>query len=325
MIELSENEKGILEEIQQDIPLVERPFLQIGARLGLDESHVLSTIGGLINLGLIRDISAIYNAKGLKYKSTLVALSTDTPDETAEVINSLPGVSHNYYREHHFNIWFTLTIPEDQDFDNVINSCLENTNYSSYRLLPSIKTFKIGVNFKFKGEQKKKEKNTYSNDVGSISIDRSLIRALQNPFPLVSRPWAEIARSLGRKEEDLLKDIELLKENKVIKRISGVIRHRKAGYGANGMACFHMPGENVEEAGNKASEYNAVSHCYQRPVYEDWPYSLFAMTHGTSKKECEEIIKEIANEIGAIDSLVLYSTKEYKKERVKYFLEEQNV
>ena len=320
MTELSNLDKHLLEEIQQDIPLVNQPYRLMGERIGISEDQVLSTIKNLIANGYIRDISAIYNAAGLGYKSTLVALSTLEPDRTAAEISLYPGVSHNYFREHDFNIWFTLTIPEDLSFEKVIDDILINAEYRNYRILPSIKTFKIGVNFRFSSDKKKKDKNTYSSAIKKMTIDQDLIRSLQKPFPLVPSPWSQIAHELGKTEDDMFREILLLKEAKVIKRISGVLRHRKAGFGANGMACFQLNEDQIDEAGKKAAEFNAVSHCYQRPVYPDWPYSLFAMTHGTSKDECEEVIKEIAGEIGAEKSLTLYSTKEYKKERVKYFL-----
>ncbi|MDA3808894.1 MAG: hypothetical protein PF518_01060 [Spirochaetaceae bacterium] len=320
MNELVEIEKLILDEIQKDIPLVSKPFLVMGNSLGLTEKNVLSTIQDLLDRGFIRDISAIYNARGLGYKSTLVALSSEEPDKTAAAINRHPGVSHNYYREHDFNIWFTLTIPEDKDFKRIIEGILKNESYNNFRVLPSLRTFKIGVNFRFSGEIKKKGINKYSSDVVQVDFDKNLIRSLQRSFPLVPSPWLEIARELEISENELLKEVEILKKSKVIKRISGVLRHRKAGYGANGMACFQLKEEQIEEAGIKAAHFNAVSHCYQRPVYPDWPYSLFAMTHGKTKEDCDAVINEISNEIGAEKSLTLYSTKEYKKERVKYFI-----
>jgi DNA-binding Lrp family transcriptional regulator len=320
MRELSPREKAVLEEIQQDIPLLDRPFQEIGLKIGLTETQLLSSLEDLIHRGYIRDISAIYNAKGLGYKSTLVALSTDFPDETASALNLLSGVSHNYLRDHYFNIWFTLTIPVKQDFAEIIENCLRGERYRGYRILPSLRTFKIGVNFRFKNDLIKKEKNSYSGDVASTSINKDLIRSLQNPFPLISRPWEQIARGLGKNTEVLFTEIAELKKCRVIKRISGVLRHRKAGFAANGMACFHIKEGCIDTAGFKTAEYRAVSHCYERPVYDDWPYSLFAMTHGTSKEACEEVIREIAGDIDALDYLVLYSEKEYKKERMKYFL-----
>lgn len=323
MTELNSLEKKVLDVIQQDIPLSEYPFRDMAGTAGTDENSFLNALQSLLERDVIRDISAIYNAKGLGYRSTLVALASEDPDRTAAAISRHPGVSHNYYREHEFNVWFTLTVPEDRDLDEVIQKMLEGEEYIKYRILPSVRTFKIGVNFRFSGEKKKKSENTYSSKVGIRTIDEDLIRELQKPFPLVSRPWSLIAERLGRSEESLLGEISELKKARIIKRISGVVRHRKTGYGANGMACFQLPKERIEEAGMKAAQYNAVSHCYERPVYPDWPYSLFAMTHGESEEECEAVINEIASEIGAEKTLVLYSTKEYKKERVKYFLEEE--
>lgn len=325
MITLSETDKLFLDEIQKDIPLVTRPFKEMGERLGIDEYTVIETIKNLKNQDYIRDISAIYNAKGLGYKSTLVALSSDSPDKTAEVINRNPGVSHNYYREYVFNVWFTLTVPEVLDFEEVIGTILEGESYNKYRILPSLKTFKIGVNFRFSGEKKKKSTNNYTSEINKVEIDRDLIRSLQEPFPLIAEPWKKIAVDLGKTEKNLFEEITTLKKAHVVKRISGILRHRKTGYDANGMACFQLEEKEIEKAGLKAAEYNAVSHCYQRPIYPDWPYSLFCMTHGTSKEECEGIISEIAQEIGALKTLTLYSTKEYKKERVKYFLEDIHV
>lgn len=322
MTELNDLEKKILDLIQQDIPLEEYPFREMAEKAGTDEGFFVHTLQSLLERDLIRDISAIYNAKGLGYKSTLVALASGDPEKTAEAINGHSGVSHNYYREHEFNVWFTMTIPEDRDLDDEIQQMLEGEDYIKYRILPSLQTFKIGVNFNYSGDLRKKSENNYSSSVDSIAIDRDLIRELQKPFPLVSRPWEHIADLLGRDVEDMIAEIEALKKARIIKRISAVVRHRKTGYGANGMACFKLPSLQIEEAGIKAARYSAVSHCYERPVYPDWPYSLFAMTHGSSEEECQEIIGEIASEIGAEKTLVLYSTKEYKKERVKYFMED---
>ena len=321
MSELSDLEKRVLDVVQQDIPLVNRPFRNMSDKAGTDEESFLQCVQSLFDRDLIRDISAIYNARGLGYQSTLVAVSTASPDKTANAISRYPGVSHNYYREHHFNVWFTLTIPEERDLDEVIRQILKDENYDSFRILPSIKTYKIGVNFRFSGEKKKKTINNYSSRIDSVDINRDLIRKMQTPFPLVPEPWSEIADALGKSEEELFREIDILKKAKVIKRISGVIRHRKTGFGANGMACFQLSEDNIDSAGEKAARYSAVSHCYRRPVFPDWPYSLFAMTHGAAEEECENTAAEIATEIDAEKTLVLYSTKEYKKERVKYFLE----
>lgn len=321
MIELQEIDKLLLEEIQQDLPLVGRPFMEIGRRIGLDEASVLSHLISLKEKTYIRDISAIFIAKGLGYKSTLVALSSPEPDKIAKCISQHPGVSHNYYRKHDFNVWFTLTIPEKEDINSEIQVMLKGQNYRNYRILPSIRTFKIGVNFRFTDKKKRSVKVQESTLKKGIVVDKNLVKILQNPFPLIPEPWNEMAQNSGKTVEQLLEHIDIMKKEGIIKRISGVLRHRNAGFKANGMACFRIDESKVVDSGIKASGFEAVSHCYQRPVYPDWPYSLFAMTHGRTEKECEGIIDEITKEIGADECLILYSTKEYKKERVKYFIE----
>ena len=83
-----------------------------------------------------------------------------------------------------------------------------------------------------------------------------------------------------------------------------------------------MPEAEIEEAGLRAAKFPQVSHCYQRPAYPPrWPYNLFAMIHGQSEEEVERIAAAIAEKTGIKDYVILYSTTEYKKERVKYFME----
>ncbi len=321
MTELTPLEKRVMDAVQLDIPLTEMPFRLMAATAGCDEEILILTLRSLIERDLIREVSAIYNARGLGYVSTLVAVSTDDPDTTAGVISGHPGVSHNYYREHDYNIWFTLTLPAALGIDDEVRKLLDGSDYRKYRLLPSLRTFKLGVNFRYSGKQDKKQNYDSPPQAAAVPVDRDLIRELQKPFPLLPRPWHRIALNLGRSEQQLFSEIERLKKAGVIKRISGIVRHRKTGYGANGMACFRLPPDGIEQAGLKAAAYSAVSHCYERPVYPDWPYPLFAMTHARTKQECDRIITEIAREIEAEETLILYSSKEYKKERVKYFLE----
>jgi len=158
-----------------------------------------------------------------------------------------------------------------------------------------------------------------------VPIDEKLIVLLQQPFPLVSNPWKMIAESVNRTESNLIEDINGLKRSGALKRISAVLRHRNAGFTANGMACFKVPVERIDEAGQTISEFSEVSHCYQRPVYPDWQYNLFAMTHARSTEQCESIISRIAKQINSDEYFTLYSIKEFKKERVKYFMEDSNV
>ena len=124
-------------------------------------------------------------------------------------------------------------------------------------------------------------------------------------------------------EEELLDRARELASTGIMRRFGAVLRHRRVGYTANGMACWIVPDARIEEVGRRAAQFSQVSHCYQRPAYPPrWPYSLFTMVHGQAKMEVESVIAEIARETGLDRYKVLFSTREFKKERVRYFEEE---
>ena len=108
----------------------------------------------------------------------------------------------------------------------------------------------------------------------------------------------------------------------LLRRFAAVLYHRNAGFTANGMGVWKVPPEQIQEAGMAAASFPQVSHCYERPTYPDWPYSLFTMVHTRTVEECEKLMQEIAEKMGVKEYAVLYSTKEYKKIRLKYFSEE---
>ncbi|MFQ6059598.1 MAG: Lrp/AsnC family transcriptional regulator, partial [Anaerolineae bacterium] len=152
--------------------------------------------------------------------------------------------------------------------------------------------------------------------------DIPFVRALQEDLFLVPRPFARAAARLGLSEERLLDKARELDAAGIMRRFAAVLRHRRVGYTANGMACWVVPEAEIEEVGRRGAGFPQVSHCYQRPAYPPrWPYNLFTMIHGQSKGEVEEVAAAIAERTGIEDYVILYSTTEYKKERVKYFME----
>ena len=113
-----------------------------------------------------------------------------------------------------------------------------------------------------------------------------------------------------------------LRDRKIMRRFSAVLYHRKAGFRANAMGVWKVPEERIDEIGNMFAHYQAVSHCYQRPTYPDWPYSIFTMAHGRSKEECDAILDAIAEETGVEERATLYSSTEFKKIRLLYFTDD---
>ena len=113
-----------------------------------------------------------------------------------------------------------------------------------------------------------------------------------------------------------------MQERRLLRRVAAILFHRRAGFSANGMGVWKVPDERIMELGPRMAAFRGISHCYQRPTYEDWPYSVFTMAHGRSKEECDAILDSIAAETGISDRATLYSSTEFKKIRLLYFTED---
>jgi DNA-binding Lrp family transcriptional regulator len=113
-------------------------------------------------------------------------------------------------------------------------------------------------------------------------------------------------------------------DRKLLRRVAAILYHRRAGFSANGMGVWRVPEEEIQETGRRMAAVRGISHCYQRPTYADWPYSVFTMAHGRSKEECDAVLDSIADAHGlhGPDRATLYSSTEYKKIRLHYFTEE---
>lgn len=326
-------DKEILNLLQRDLPLVREPFAELGAGLGLSDHDVIRRIEALKRTRVIRQISAIFDTRVLGYDSSLVA-SRIPPEhlrEGAKAINSHPGVSHNYERDNEFNLWYTVAVPPDSrlGLEGTVEVLHRISGAEKTRILPTLKLFKIGVTLDMKeGATARKEAPAYGEndrqaaDRNITEEDKAAIRILQEDLPLTPRPFDLWAEQAGMEPAELLDRARDLKARKIMRRFAAVLYHRKAGFRANAMGVWKVPKERVDEVGMKFAGYQAVSHCYERPTYEDWPYSIFSMVHGRSKDECEAVLKAMSEESGITEYDSLYSTREYKKTRVRYFTPE---
>jgi DNA-binding Lrp family transcriptional regulator len=319
--------------IQNEFPLVARPYAAFAEQLGVDEATVVERIRANRDNGKIRQISAIFDTRALGYTSSLVAARVDASrqDEAAAVFSAHPGVSHNYLREHELNIWFTVAVPPDSQLglDDTITLLGELAGVESIRPLPTLKLHKIGVDLDVKGGRAANAKKARQapelptpEPASLTDRDKDAIRALQIDLPATPRPFLELAERFGFDEAELLERGARYMRTGQMRRYAAVLAHRKAGFVFNGMGVWKVPEERINEVGAIMGSYTGVSHCYQRPTYPDWPYNLFSMTHGRTKQECEDVLSAISAETGLTDYIVLYSIKEYKKVRVSYFTPE---
>jgi len=323
-------DRKLLNLIQGDFPLVSEPFAALGERIGISAEAVMDRISRLKEMHVIRQISAIFDSRNLGYSSSLVAMKfpKERIDEGAAIINKHPGVSHNYRRNHPYNLWFTIAVPPGRSLEGDIQRLAELARPDRTWLLPTLRLFKIGVNLDMSGEADitRKDNGGYSWKIAPQVValteeETRAIRELQKNLPIVPRPYLVWADNMGVAEERLFEMARSFLERKQMRRFSAVLHHRDAGYVANAMGVWAVPEDQVEEMGLRMASFAAVSHCYHRPTYPDWPYSIFTMIHAHDAAECRKVAAEISKETGIEEYDLLFSTKEYKKTRVQYFVE----
>ena len=329
--QLDNLDKEILNEIQWTFPLVSKPFDDLAKKFGISIDVIKERLIRLKKIGVLRQLSAIFDTRRLGYKSSLVAMEIepDKLDFVASQINRHPGVSHNYERNHQFNLWFTLAVPPGSDLKSEVDKFTKLDGIKKTRMLPTIKLFKIGVKLDMvddkKHEIKPSEEKKKINNVKFVVTeeDKQFIRELQKDMEIIDRPFLKSAQTLGISEEQLFEKIKYYEEIGVMRRFAAILRHRDVGFTANGMIVWEVPEDRIEQVGEKLGAFPQVSHCYQRPVYPDWPYNVFSMIHCKSKDEAEDVAKIIQKQINVDDYMILFSAREFKKIRVEYFVEHE--
>lgn len=315
-------EKRLLELVQLRFPLTPFPFRSLGEEVGLGEAECLELLRRLKAEGVVRQVGAIFESRALGYRSALVALklAPQDLDGAAAVINAHPGVSHNYAREHPFNLWFTLSLPRSEDMAARVREMAAQAGAEEYLFLPTLKVFKISAFFPLgQGLTAQAPRPLAPRPARLSPAERRGAGLLQQDLPLVPRPFAELANGSGMGEGELLEMARRLLERGVMRRYSAHLHHRRLGFAENALGCWAVPASRVEEAGRMMATSPRVTHCYRRPVRPNWPYRLYTMVHAPTRQECQEIAAGLARDTGVKDYLLLFSTREYKKERVSYF------
>jgi siroheme decarboxylase len=328
-IALDELDKRLLNLMQGSFPIAERPYQHVAAGAGIEEREAISRVHRLIDERIIRQVTPIFDTRALGYSSMLVAAKVDpeNPWRAANIINEHPGVSHNYLRNHDFNIWFTIATEPDSrlGLGGTLEVLARLAGAESIRQLPTLRLFKIRMDLEMEGGTDDLAKAV---DVAPPAetepqpydeFDIAVIRALQGDLPVTPEPYAPAAVELEISQDRLLEHLAGMQERRLLRRVAAILFHRRAGFSANGMGVWQVPDERIMELGPRMAAFRGISHCYQRPTYEDWPYSIFTMAHGRSKDECDAILDSIASHTGVTERATLYSSTEFKKIRLLYF------
>ncbi|MEA2404751.1 MAG: siroheme decarboxylase [Thermoleophilaceae bacterium] len=331
-VPLDETDKRLLNAMQGKFPLEPRPYKAVGDETGISEDRAMERVQELIDDRIIRQVTPIFDTRALGYSSMLVAAKVDAenPHRPASIINAHPGVSHNYLRNHEFNLWFTIATEPDSKLglEGTLDALAAEAGAESVRMLPTLKMFKIRMDLEMAGGTKDLASTVEAAEPMELDpqpyddFDIAVIRALQGDMPVVPEPYAPAAAELGIGQDKLLAHLAGMKERRLLRRVAAILFHRRAGFSANGMGVWKVPDGQEVEYGKRMAAYRGISHCYQRPTYADWPYSVFTMAHGRSKEECDAILDTIAEDTGVEERSTLYSSTEFKKIRLLYFTDD---
>lgn len=318
----------ILLEIQHNFPICAKPFEEIANKFATTEQNVIELLRSQKNDKIIRQTSAIFDTKRLGYSSSLVAFEVDEGDieSASKIINAHPGVSHNYLRSHKYNIWFTLAVAPNSKLglQKTVEYLASQTNARNFLILPTLKMFKIAVKLDTTKTKKLKEAVVQKSAkyIEMTNDHFRVIEVLQRDIEFVSEPFAKAIEELNMTYERFFELFYELKDSGVMRRFAAILNHKKAGFSSNAMVVWEIDENKADDIGKICASFSSVSHCYLRPVYENWKFNLFTMIHATSEEELQGVISAIASEIEYVSNFVLHSIREFKKVRIIYFSSE---
>lgn len=312
--------------VQAGVPLVPEPFVAIAETTGLDPDTVRGTLQRWKDDGILREISAVLEGSAFGWESALVAgrVPADRIDAVAAIVGAHPNVTHNYERNHEFNLWFTLAVPPRMGLQNTLRILEREAGVERFWSLPRTRTFKIAVRMDPTTKRNRSHGHARKEPVARVETterDELLFRLLQTPLPFVPRPFAALGAPHGVTEDELLAHAATHYKG-AIRRYAATFHHRKLGVKGNVMSAWAVPEDRVEEIGMALADLPEVSHCYARTVYPVFPFTLYAMIHGPDPEACGEIAERLAEDLGVPVPAMLQSTREFKKCRLRYFLPE---
>ena len=295
---LSAFEKRLCNALQSGLPIKKRPYAEIGRALGSNEDATLKQTRELVKRGIIRRIGAVVNWRAIGKASTLVAAACASGENLKRVVaavKAMEGVSHNYLREHRYNLWFTLQADSQKNIEAILGDLSQRFGVA-FHGLPVERTFKLDVRFDAESEGQKLLKPAI--EVGQRGrakldeIDRRILAALETgPFDkarggleVVAQPYEVLCKD-GLTIDEVLSRIEGMIGRGAINRLGAIVDQHKLGFAANAMFVCRANGRRAVEIGKALAHLQNVSHCYERRPFKGWPFNLFAMMHGRSMAE----------------------------------------
>ncbi|ALT79721.1 siroheme decarboxylase subunit beta [Paucibacter sp. KCTC 42545] len=324
-------DEALLNRWQQRFPICAEPFAELAKVLGLsDGDAVMARLQRLREQGSLSRIGGIWGARAAG-AGLLCAMAVPPGQLEALVqrVNAMPGVNHNYEREHHFNLWFVITGPDMDCLAQELAELEQQCGFETLRL-PMERAYRINLGFDLKDPHgvncaaraaDPQAAHTAGHGRRVAAEERSLAACVEQGLPLLARPYAAWAEAVGWPEQRVLRTLQTWLEHGVLRRFGVIVRHHELGFAANAMCVFDVPDDLVDAHAALLARQPGVTLCYRRARGDHWPYNLYCMVHGRAREEVHQWLSQAREVAGlqAFSQAVLFSQRRFKQCGPSYF------
>jgi DNA-binding Lrp family transcriptional regulator len=310
---------ALLNRWQRGFPLEREPFARIGAEQGLDAATVLARYHACRADGRLGRIGGVF-AAGAGGSGLLAAMAVPPArlEAVAAQVSALPGVNHNYEREHDYNLWFVIGGAREAAVRRTLDDLEATTGLATLRL-PMRRAYRIDLGFDLEGRTACSPTTTRGEAAAPLpEADWPLAALVERGLPLVARPYDGWAAALGCSVRDVLDTLARWLAEGTLKRFGTIVRHHELGFAANAMAVFDVPDALVDAFGQRLARDSGASLAYRRERADaafGWPYNLFCMVHGRDRDAVRGVLAGLRARCGLADMPhdVLFSSRRFKQ------------
>jgi len=312
----------LLNRWQHGFPLVAQPFVQIAAQSGRSEAEVLAAYRDAQRAGVLSRIGGVW-ATGAGGAALLCAWAVppERLADVAAVVDAVPGVNHNYEREHRFNLWFVITGRDAATLHRRLDMLEAGGGLPALRL-PMQRVYRIDLGFDLEGAAASTAPAPQAMTVPPVDpADAPLAALVEDGLPLVSQPFGVWAQALGMPQAQVRQTLQRWLDRGTLRRFGVVVRHHELGFDQNAMTVFDVPDGLVDACGAALARQPGVTLCYRRARADGWPYNLYCMVHGRERDAVRQLIGLAAHAAGlqACAREVLFSRRRFKQQGASYF------
>lgn len=333
LISVDTVDRELLQCLQDEFPLENRPWNVVAGRLDIAEGEALARAQRLSAEGIIRTLHIFVNTQKLgSNRSTLIAIKVpeNDIDRMVSIINEYPSVTHNYRRNHEYNLWFTISEQDGKSPQKILEEIKSRTGVAESATLDlrTNRVFKVDVRFSLtnNGSHTKNSQQAIPKHLAIDQLDCALLRIGQEGIPLVKEPFQTMAAKLRIEQEQVIQRLLRLHQSGIIKRVGISINQRKLGMIANALVAWKVPGDSTEVIGAGLSSYPEITHCYERSIVPlRWEYNIYTVLHGYDRQSVTELVKRISDDTGIEDYVILFSTDQYKRTSMIHQLSRESI